>query len=135
MKTTFVNQNKEGNIIKIGKESLKSRGLDFKWYMKNGWNDYDDDNYNEDLAPLNEYGLCFDYVEPDTFDNQREGYYRYQLAFGGPTEEIRFYKNKTVYVYLDWFCGVGLNISHLQWSKWLREMYKEMEMLNFEIDN
>ena len=38
-----------------------------------------------------EYGLCFDYVKPDTWTDQTEGYFRYLLSWGGPSEEFRFY--------------------------------------------
>ena len=41
---------------------------------------------------LGEYGLCwFDWVEPNTSYNEGEGYYRWQLSYGGPSEEFRIY--------------------------------------------
>src|SRR5262245_6563129 len=42
---------------------------------------------------LHEYGLCFDYVAPDTFVDQREAYFRYQLSRGGPSDEFRYFAN------------------------------------------
>ena len=47
----------------------------------------------DDLGSFNDYGLCFDYVAPDTFDGQKEGYFRYQISWGGPSDEFRFYAN------------------------------------------
>ena len=37
-----------------------------------------------DLGEFHEYGLAFDYVAPGTFNDQREGYWRYQISWGGP---------------------------------------------------
>ena len=74
----------------------------------------------EDLGNLYEYGLSFDYVHPGTFgEEQEDGYFRYQLSWGGPSDEIRYYANpddcedgadyvhpwKVQYVFLDWFDG------------------------------
>lgn len=76
----------------------------------------DPEAYNEEEeARLDEYGLSFDYVAPETFDDQLEGYWRYQLSWGGPSDEFRFYgemvdKHSAVihrieYWFLDWFDG------------------------------
>ena len=74
----------------------------------------------EDLGNIFEYGLSFDYVTPGTFgEEQEDGYFRYQLSWGGPSDEIRYYVNaddcadgaeyvhpwKVQYVFLDWFDG------------------------------
>ena len=66
---------------------------------------------SEDLGNLFEYGRGFDYVEPNTFDDQKQGYWRYQLSYGGPSDEFRFYVNedhtpyKIEYWFLVWFDG------------------------------
>lgn len=66
--------------------------------------------YSED-GHLNEYGLAFDYVAPGTFGDQRRGYWRYQLGWGGPSDEFRFYCDegrrpvRVEYWFLDWFDG------------------------------
>jgi len=71
----------------------------------------DPEAYDDELGNFNEYALAFDYVEPDTFENQKEGYYRYQISCGGPSEEFRFFVNvdKSVhrieFWFLDWFDG------------------------------
>lgn len=77
------------------------------------------DEGDPDLGTLNEYGLCFDYVPAGTFKNRR-GYWRYQLSYGGPSDEFRFYADeyhggagrgmlhsveKVEYWFLDWFDG------------------------------
>jgi hypothetical protein len=69
-----------------------------------------------ELGTLNEYGLSIDYVEPRTFKGQRKGHYRYQLSWGGPSEEFRLFrqKNGTVVVefwLLDWFDGANVTVS------------------------
>lgn len=71
------------------------------------------DDETGDLGTLAEYGLSFDYVAPNTFDDQREGYFRYQLSWGGPSDEFRFFVNldhschRVEYWYLDWFYGAS----------------------------
>jgi len=70
--------------------------------------DPEDENYIE--------GLSFDYVDPNTFTDQREGYWRWQLSWGGPGDEFRIYINpdKSVhrieYWYLDWFDGAHVTL-------------------------
>ena len=56
-------------------------------------------------------GLCFDYVSPHTFDKQVEGYWRWQLSWGGPSDELRAFvnENKEIhrleYWFMDWYDG------------------------------
>ena len=63
---------------------------------------------------ISEYGLCFDKVEPNTFQDQKLGYWRWQLSWGGPSDEFRIFvdedKNiyKIEYWYLDWFDGASI---------------------------
>ncbi len=65
----------------------------------------------EELGSLNEYGLSIDKVEAGTFEGQRENYLRYQLSYGGPTEEFRIYENGEVeFWYLDWFDGASIAV-------------------------
>jgi len=72
-----------------------------------------EDKDGEDLGIVTEYGLSFDYVAPETFEEQLEGYWRYQLSWGGPSDEFRFYAGgcgeqkpyRISYVFLDWFDG------------------------------
>jgi hypothetical protein len=64
------------------------------------------------------YALSFDYVTPDTFDGQKRGYFRYQISWGGPTEEFRFYVDENLqateieYWYLDWFDGASIECTN-----------------------
>ena len=63
---------------------------------------------------ISEYGLCFDKVEPNTFQDQKLGYWRWQLSWGGPSDEFRIFvdedKNiyKIEYWYMDWFDGASI---------------------------
>ena len=83
--------------------------------------EYNDNCYvNEDLeeCPIvqelglyHDYGLSFDYVEEYTFNDQEEPYFRYQISWGGPSEEYRIYTDdlfnieRVEYWFLDWFEG------------------------------
>ena len=72
-----------------------------------------DQSGKDDAEPgrLDDYGLCFDYVPPATFSDQAEAYFRYQLSWGGPSDEFRFFVNPDLschrieYWFLDWFDG------------------------------
>ncbi len=64
-----------------------------------------------------EYGLSLDYVVPGTFRDQRRGYLRFQLSWGGPSDEFRFYMDerqeptRIEYWFLDWFDGAHIVVS------------------------
>lgn len=65
--------------------------------------------------PLNEYGLSIDYVQAHTFgDEQKEGYWRYQISWGGPSEEFRWYRTthnpRVEFWYLDWYDGARVPV-------------------------
>ncbi len=65
----------------------------------------------EDLGTLWDYGLSIDFVEAGTFADQRADYMRYQLSYGGPSEEFRIYKNGEVeFWYLDWYDGACVQV-------------------------
>ena len=71
----------------------------------------DPEKSDDDLGNFNEYGLSFDYVAPGTFGEQKRGYFRYQLSWGGPSDEFRFFTNpdfslyRVEYWFMDWFDG------------------------------
>ena len=79
------------------------------WDVYVGDSEPDDETSEESIY---EYGLSFDYVAPGTFKDQAEAYWRYQLSWGGPSDEIRFFASqpdgpayKIEYWLLDWFDG------------------------------
>ena len=61
--------------------------------------------------------LGFDYVPPHTWDDQPEGYWRWQFSWGGPGDELRGYVNENKelhrleYWFLDWFDGASVQVS------------------------
>jgi len=83
------------------------------WEYERGPDRADDEREagHPDHGPFKEYGLGFDYVAPGTFEGQRRGYFRYQLSWGGPSDEFRFFcdeRPKPVrieYWFMDWFDG------------------------------
>jgi len=65
-----------------------------------------EDQHEDEIGDLCDYGLCIDFVSAGTFRDQREPYYRYQLSWGGPSEEFRVFLNGDVeFWFLDWFDG------------------------------
>jgi hypothetical protein len=73
--------------------------------------------------------LCFDHVG----DHGKDGYYRLQLSWGGPSDEFRVYTNedaevqKIEYWYMDWFDGASFEISKDSESWSLCDLYLESE--------
>ena len=67
--------------------------------------------YDDFFDYVNQSGLCFDRVEPGTFKDQRAGYWRWQLSWGGPSQEFRLFDNGDLeYWYLDWFDGAKVDV-------------------------
>ena len=100
---------KEKKCIDLVDENYQSRLKE----IKKAYN-----NKKLDLAEwLSEFGLSWDYVLPNTFNNQSEGYYRWQLSWGGPSDEFRIYTDheKNIqsvdYWYLDWFDGASIDVN------------------------
>jgi len=77
----------------------------------------DPETSDYDYGSFEEYGLSFDYVPADTFEEQEQGYFRYQLSWGGPSDEFRFYCDPELncycieYVFMDWFDGATRELS------------------------
>jgi len=152
MKTVFLNQNSTKDIREQGERYYNIRLSDLEYYMNVGTEGDKDElreyinraslsfaeireliNKSDDLSSFFDYGLCFDYVEFGTFDDQEEDYFRYQLSYGGPSDEFRFYEDGTIiYVYLDWFSGVGFDVTHEDFAIWLNDRFAGADMMNFE---
>ena len=80
-----------------------------------------------------EYGLSFDYVPSATFEDQAVGYFRYQLSYGGPAEEFRFYVDpehnliKAEFWLLDWFTGSCIDCTNQHTVKSIWEHFRDTE--------
>ena len=82
-----------------------------------------------------EYGLSFDLVEVVTFEDQTRPYYRYQLSWGGPSDELRFYESgEVVYAFLDWFDGATIDVTNNEVITWLKEDFKDMGSIDWDRD-
>ena len=83
-----------------------------KELVSSEWKDRQQDLTKEDFE-----GLSFDYVEANPFDDQAEGYWRWQFSWGGPSDELRGYVNRDdsihrlEYWYMDWFDGAKVNVA------------------------
>ena len=83
----------------------------------------------KDLVDPHYEALSFDYVDPNTFDQQPEGYWRWQFSWGGPGDELRGYVNehkelhRLEYWFLDWFDGAKLQVTpgSMPWTQ-MQEM-------------
>ena len=107
-------------------EELRDRIKD----LRKLWNAYcQGEEEVEDLGNLWDYGLCFDYIAPHTFKNQSQGYFRYQLSWGGPADEFRFYVNpdltpyKIEYWLLDWFDAASKELKGAEYEL-LKNIYE-----------
>ena len=79
---------------------------------------------------IREYPLCFDYVEANTF-GEHEAYHRYQMSWGGPQDEIRFYvvsdvefSHKVTYAFLEWGDGAEIDITDEAITERFRKIYQ-----------
>jgi len=87
--------------------------------IRNLWESYckGEEWCEEEETCFHEYGLSFDYVAPGTFADQDQGYFRYQISWGGPSDEFRFYVNPDLscyhveYWFLDWFDGAHRDLT------------------------
>lgn len=95
------------------------------------------------LGPFNEYALAFDYVAPHTFTDQDEGYWRYQISWGGPSDEIRMYGSpsrwgfrleRAEYWFLDWFDGAKIDVTSEPCVRWLWNEFNDTETLQHTYD-
>jgi hypothetical protein len=72
------------------------------------WNDHCASRESDD-GSFCDYALSFEYVAAS--DDQREGFFRYLISWGGPSDEFRFFVNPDMschrieYWYFDWFDG------------------------------
>lgn len=92
---------------------LESRIEDLQKLYDLYWEDAD--KHDEDLGNLYEYGLSLDFVAPETFEGQNESYFRYQLSWGGPSDEFRIFADQATphrwaiyrieYRFMDWGDG------------------------------
>lgn len=73
------------------------------------WQAYRDGEEDTEDGSIFEHGLSFDYVPADTFADQEQGYFRYQISWGGPSDEFRFYTDadKEPYRIEYWFGGAS----------------------------
>lgn len=84
-----------------------------------------------------EYGLSFDYVDAGT-DSTDDNYFRYQISYGGPSEEIRFFCYKdhqgnwvlseAEFWYMDWFDGASATITGKDYE-FVKEVFHDFDDL------
>lgn len=107
------------SIEERAREHLYSRAEDIKSIMQRQQSE-DPEIADQAYEDFYQYGLGFDYVDPFTFDDQRAGYWRWQISWGGPSEEFRIYVNQDEevkaidFTFLDWGEGhtITLNPNH-----------------------
>ena len=69
----------------------------------------------------NEYGLCIDVVNTEENGWTGPDYARYQISWGGPSSEFRFFYNgKIEYWFMDWFDGAHRDVTEHEWAQWLK---------------
>ena len=90
-------------------------------------------DYDCFLQYASETALAWDYVAPFTFPDQKAGYFRLQLSWGGPSDEFRIYTDmqkdikKIEYWYLDWGDGAFIDVPKDSNSWYVCEDFLEMD--------
>jgi len=92
-------------------------------YFNDGYKDLEKkpdeayEDYEDFFDYVNQSGLGFDFVETNTFTDQKCGYWRFQMSWGGPSDEFRIYTdydkniNYIEYWYMDWFDGASIRVN------------------------
>lgn len=81
------------------------------------WTAYQNGDEETEDGTFNEHGLAFVYVQAGTFDDQDEGYFRYQISWGGPSDEFRFFCDaagschRIEYWFMDWYDGACIELT------------------------
>lgn len=88
---------------------LEFTGIELQNYYLDDLDKLKDDIIDALDEQFYNYNLCLDYVE----DNNGN-YWGYQISWGGPSREVRFYEDNNFieFVYLDWFEGVGFDVTN-----------------------
>ena len=87
------------------------------------WQQRQRDLKNHEFEPLG-----FDYVEPHTFTDQLEGYWRWQFSWGGPSDELRAFVNenkeihRVEYWFMDWMDGAKIDVTNYDGHERLETM-------------
>ncbi|RAL69810.1 hypothetical protein C1G87_0918 [Dehalococcoides mccartyi] len=69
-----------------------------------------------------------------TFQDQKRGYFRWKLSWGGPADEFRFYTDENLdavdieYWFLDWYDGASQSLSREDYSL-LDEIFQNLKDL------
>ena len=120
-KITFLNDNAERTITERGLNALESAQNDLETLL-------DAENHETE-----ELGNLYDYAfDPITDDEGSVQYFCYLLSAGLPGTVVRFYPHRTEFVYLDWFSGIGFDVSSDKVFQRLRECLAESGLLNFQ---
>ena len=84
-----------------------------------------EDPYDSPTCEMNtiyDYGLSVDLSVGD----KCAPYIRWQFSWGGPSDELRIYADDTIeYVFLDWFVGIGFDVTGEDWAEWAAGHIKE----------
>ena len=129
-------QQKEKTCAQLIDKRLSDRVEDFEAFMNA--EDLEENVYNKSgdyLGSFYDYGLDFGYVEPNTFEGQRIGYFRYQLSWGGPSDELQFFRDGSIeYHYKDWFDGAKVEVSAEDWAQWLNDCFDIESQFEIELN-
>ena len=86
---------------------------------------------NEEIAQeFRDYGLSIEIIEPLTFEEQEEPYIRYQISWGGPSEEFRKFEDRIEFCYLNWFVGYSLDVSE---DKTINQLFDYFEDIGYSL--
>ena len=102
---------KDKNCKDLVNENWAERKADLDGLIAHAEKGFNSD-FDNDTANIHEYHLSIDVVPAE---GKEAGYIRYQLSWGGPSDEIRIYSGENggiiEYWYLDWFDGASVDIT------------------------
>ena len=104
----------EKRCIDLVEERFQDRLATIKQALQNLYDGQEPDSE----GGLFDIALGFDFVPAYTFEDQEEHYFRWQLSWGGPSDEFRVYTdnqnniNRIEYWYMDWFDGASVDCTN-----------------------
>lgn len=136
MQTTFNNGVSRETTVNSFESFIEDIAFYFEHVFDLAEYDGDDEDVKETFEALGsfyDYGLSFDLVCADTFDDGNRAYFRYQISWGGPSTELRFYEDGSAeWVHLDWFTGHGIDVGNHPTVELLRSYFKECMMMDWD---
>jgi hypothetical protein len=84
---------------------------------------------SDEISCLDHYHLGWYFVEAE---NGNPEHYRIDFSTGGPSDHLKVYRDKMLYVYQDWFVGIAYDVTANPVFQWLKNYYRFFKTQNLK---